>query len=64
MKTVILKPKKKGLKVRKPDGSHLEPEGEKVSYNAYWVRRINEGDVVQLKSLPNKEPAPAKEETK
>lgn len=34
-----------GVQVRKPDGTRLSPDGETLDYNAYWVRRRNDGDV-------------------
>ncbi|EEI6239520.1 DUF2635 domain-containing protein [Salmonella enterica subsp. enterica] len=34
-----------GVQVRKPDGKRLSPDGETLNYNAYWVRRCNDGDV-------------------
>ncbi|ECC3295651.1 DUF2635 domain-containing protein [Salmonella enterica subsp. enterica] len=34
-----------GVQVRKPDGKRLSPDGETLDYNAYWVRRRNDGDV-------------------
>lgn len=45
-KTINIKPKSAKVKVRKPDGSYLEEKGETVKRNAFWVRRINDGDVV------------------
>lgn len=41
-----IKPAREGLKVRKPDGEHLSPEGETLSVNAWWHRREAVGDVV------------------
>ncbi|HCZ9100921.1 TPA: DUF2635 domain-containing protein [Klebsiella michiganensis] len=41
-----IKPAREGLKVRKPDGEHLSPEGETLSVSAWWHRREAEGDVV------------------
>lgn len=46
MQTKFLKPAA-DLKVRKPDGRHLNPEGEPVELNSYWLRRIDDGDVVE-----------------
>lgn len=37
-----------GLQVRKPTGSHLAPEGEPVEMTSYWLRRLNDGDVVEV----------------
>lgn len=34
-------------KVRKPVNGHLKAEGEWVNPESYWLRRINDGDVVQ-----------------
>lgn len=44
-----------GLKVRHPDGRHLDPAGELIEMSAYWFRRLAAGDVVE--AAP---PAPAK----
>ncbi|EHW6509073.1 DUF2635 domain-containing protein, partial [Salmonella enterica] len=33
-------------RVRRPDGAHLSPEGERLDVGAYWRRREAEGDVV------------------
>jgi hypothetical protein len=33
--------------VRKPVGGHLLPEGEWVNQESYWLRRLNDGDVVE-----------------
>lgn len=42
---VILKPAGKNL-VRNPDtGGHLQANGEPIVMNAYWHRRIKDGDV-------------------
>lgn len=35
----------KGLTVRKPDGSVLAADGERVTRNSFWIRRLNDGDV-------------------
>ncbi|EOY1407150.1 DUF2635 domain-containing protein [Yersinia enterocolitica] len=40
----MLKPKA-NLQVRKPDGSLLAADWETVTLNAYWLRRISEGDL-------------------
>lgn len=34
------------LKVRKPVNGHLAADGEFVNPESYWLRRINDGDVV------------------
>ncbi|MCZ6928680.1 DUF2635 domain-containing protein [Serratia marcescens] len=44
MKTKILKPKN-GIKVRKQNGEYLSAAGETITLNAYWLRRIAEGDL-------------------
>ncbi|WP_418114572.1 DUF2635 domain-containing protein [Vibrio scophthalmi] len=59
-KTIILKPKE-GRQVRKPDASALAKDGEEVIYNAYWHRRIKDGDVIVLKSLPKVKSEKAKQ---
>lgn len=42
---IHVKPTKPDVKVRKPDGKHLAEQGEEVTKSAFWVRRINDGDV-------------------
>lgn len=53
MPTTFLKPAQgqdgAALKVRKPDGSPLAPEGEAVEINSYWLRRLEDGDVAEAK---------------
>ncbi|EGK8325543.1 DUF1320 domain-containing protein [Escherichia coli] len=39
------------VRVRKPDGAHLSPEGERLDVCAYWLRREAEGDV-EITALP------------
>ncbi|SIO94792.1 DUF2635 domain-containing protein [Vibrio spartinae] len=43
---IFIKPRD-GLTVRKPDGTFLNVAGETVRRNAYWVRRLNDGDVTK-----------------
>lgn len=43
-----LKPKK-GLTIRKPDGSKLAAAGERVPRTSFWLKRIADGDVVEVK---------------
>ena len=51
-----------GLVVIKPDTQKpLASEGETVPYNSFWIRRLQEGDVVQSKPLKAKSPAAAQE---
>jgi topoisomerase IA-like protein len=47
-KQIFLKPKNPELAVRKPKGGYLASDGEFVERSAYWMRRIQDGDVVQL----------------
>lgn len=35
-------------RVRKPDGALLEEAGESVERSSYWMRRLRDGDVVQV----------------
>ncbi|MDH0176392.1 DUF2635 domain-containing protein [Aeromonas dhakensis] len=35
----------KGLTIRKPDGTVLAAEGERVTRNSFWIRRLQDGDV-------------------
>jgi hypothetical protein len=46
------------LKVRKPVGGHLAPQGEWQNLDSYWQRRINDKDVEVLPGLVE-EPEPA-----
>lgn len=59
--TITIKPAKSGVNVRKPDGSKLKADGESVTKNAFWVRRLNDGDVELVKSTKVEE---TKAETK
>ncbi|HAT7555770.1 TPA: DUF2635 domain-containing protein [Citrobacter freundii] len=43
--THLIKPAREGLRVRKPNGDHLKPEGENLPMSAWWHRRQAEGDV-------------------
>lgn len=45
---IIVKPKP-GLTVRKPDGSKLQADGERVSRTSFWIRRLQDGDVTEVK---------------
>lgn len=36
------------LLVRKPVGGYLSTEGEEVNRDSYWLRRLADGDVVEL----------------
>ncbi|NOJ18296.1 DUF2635 domain-containing protein [Vibrio jasicida] len=45
-KSVFLIQSKPKVPVRKPEGGHLSVEGEDVEKTSYWIRRINDGDVL------------------
>ncbi|PSU49484.1 hypothetical protein C9J12_08325 [Photobacterium frigidiphilum] len=51
-KQVFIKPKKAEVPVRKPEGGFVDAAGEDVERSGYWLRRINDGDVVLV---PEKE---------
>lgn len=56
--TIRLKPAGKNL-VRNPDtGGHLDKAGELVLPNQWWLRRLADGDVVEVKEAAE---APADE---
>lgn len=61
-KELIIKPQS-GLLVRHPDGKPLAKDGEKVKRSAYWIRRVNDKSVIELKTLPEKKAAPAQTST-
>lgn len=62
---ITVKPKKEDVLVRKPDGTHLNKKGEKVKRTAFWVRRINDGDVIRVEVEEHKaKEAKAKASTK
>ncbi|AXD31989.1 DUF2635 domain-containing protein [Salmonella enterica subsp. enterica serovar Braenderup] len=46
MEQKLIKPARENVRVRRPDGAHLSPEGERLDVGAYWRRREAEGDVV------------------
>lgn len=53
MKKRTIKPAE-GLLVRRPDnGKPLAAQGEDVEWSAYWQRRLNDGDVLDLAAVPN-----------
>lgn len=47
---ILVKPAKQGVKVRKEDGKYLADKGEKVKRNGYWIRRIKQGDVLDVEA--------------
>lgn len=51
MEQKLIKPARENVRVRKPDGTHLSPEGERLNVCAYWLRREAEGDV-EITTLP------------
>lgn len=45
---IFVKPTNENVLVRNPERNrHLLKEGELVTYDAYWLRRMNDGDVVE-----------------
>lgn len=49
MSKVFLKPNE-GIKVRDPHtGNYLPEDGAEVELNTYWQRRLNDGDIVEVK---------------
>lgn len=59
-----IKPAQDGLIVRRPDNARpLAANGESVEWSAFWQRRLNEGDVVEVAAVPNSvQEAPAAEQ--
>lgn len=47
---VMAKPNK-GVTFRKENGEFINPEGEVVELNSFWIRRRNDGDV-KLTEIP------------
>ena len=45
-KTAFVKPAFEGLKVHKPEGGWINPEGETVPLSIFYRRRIDDGDLV------------------
>lgn len=43
---------KKGLNIRKEDGTYLPEDGDTVIHSSYWVRREQDGDVTLSDKLP------------
>ena len=57
MQKIKLKPSRKGLKVANPKTNlHLKDEGELIALTSYWRRRLNCGDVVEVKEEKKQEP--------
>lgn len=47
--TKKLKPAE-GRRVRKPDGRLLADRGEDIAIDAFWQRRLEDGDVVEVEA--------------
>lgn len=60
-----IKPAQDGLIVRRPDNARpLAANGEAVEWSAFWQRRLNEGDVIEVAAVPNSvQEAPAAEQS-
>ncbi len=52
--TLYLKPAT-GIKVRKENGAHVKPSGEKLPNNSYYRRRFSDGDLVMVNPPRKKE---------
>jgi len=51
MSKIMVRPTKKGLKVPFPMSQRfLNEEGEMVHRSSYWIRRMKEGDVEEVKA--------------
>lgn len=48
--SITVKPAKEGIKVRKEDGKYLAEKGEKVKRTGFWIRRIKQGDVIDVEA--------------
>lgn len=48
MDRLFVKPATPELKVRKPANGYLAAEGEAVNAEGYWLRRLADGDVVEV----------------
>ncbi|WP_058659261.1 DUF2635 domain-containing protein [Vibrio cholerae] len=51
---IKVKPAKASVPVRKENGEFLKQEGETVTRSAFWVRRLKDGDVVQVEQSAKK----------
>ncbi|EEO13798.1 hypothetical protein VCB_001063 [Vibrio cholerae TMA 21] len=58
---IKVKPAKTSVPVRKENGEFLKQEGETVTRSAFWVRRLKDGDVVQVEQSAKKTRAKAQE---
>jgi hypothetical protein len=50
-KTMTIKPAH-GLRVRTPDGGLLPESGATVERNSYWIRRLDDADVIEVVTGP------------
>lgn len=59
---ITVKPANPGLLIRNPDRGmrHLAQEGEVVPQTDYWIRRLRDGDVVQVAEASKPPPAGSK----
>ncbi|NOI14836.1 DUF2635 domain-containing protein [Vibrio hepatarius] len=48
--SITVKPAKKGVKVRKEDGKYLDEKGEQAKRTGFWIRRIKQGDVIDVEA--------------
>lgn len=55
MNRIFVTPKT-DTKVRKPVNGHLDPKGEEVNEEGYWLRRAADGDVT-ISEAPAASPA-------
>ena len=55
MQTFKIKPKVKGQIVRDPiTYKALKPAGEVKPRNSYWLRRVSDGDVIEVSTVTEK----------
>lgn len=62
-KRIFVKPAAAALKVRKPVGGHLAEGGEWQNDDAYWCRRLADGDVVEATGPREEQEAAASSST-
>lgn len=63
--TMFIKPAQPGLKVHLEDKAKefLPDEGAEVARSIYWVRRLNDGSVVEAKPARQNTSAPKQDKT-
>jgi hypothetical protein len=60
-KSFFVKPAQEGLKVRDPiTKQFLKPEGERKPKSSHWIRRLEAGEIVEVKEPAAKTDAPVK----